>query len=103
MPDQPNQPEAGEQPFILSATYASTTGNEPFTISSPLSAPFTTGSPVESKSEYLKRLRASVLTVQDQVNKKLTELMEQDNLKASQATGGVIVDSKEEENYGEEM
>ena len=82
MAAQPNQ-ESTSSSLTLSATYTSTSGNPPFTVDSPLDAPSTMLSPVSSKSDYLQRLRASVLTVQEQVNKELTARMEQDNLASS--------------------
>ncbi|KAK0639239.1 hypothetical protein B0T16DRAFT_462938 [Cercophora newfieldiana] len=98
MAAQPNNNQTTSSPLTLSATYTSTSCNASFTITSPLEAPSTTLPPVTSKSDYLQRLRASVTTVQEQVNKELTARMEQDNLAAS-----APADSKDEENYGEEM
>ena len=97
MAAQPSQ-EPTSSPLTLSATYTSTSGNPPFTVTSTLDAPSTTLDSVSSKIDYLKRLRASVLTVQEQVNKELTARMEQDNLASSAAA-----DAKDEENYGEEV
>ncbi|KAK4455053.1 hypothetical protein QBC34DRAFT_106803 [Podospora aff. communis PSN243] len=84
--------------YTLSATYPSTSGNDPFNITLPLDGPSTALPAVQAKSDYLKRLRTSILTVQDQVNKELTIRMEQDNAKSA-----APVDSKDEENYGEEV
>lgn len=82
----------------LSATYTSTSNNPPFTIFSAIPTPSTTLSPVDHKTAYLTGLRASVLDVQERINKELTTRMEQDN-----AASSTPADSKEEENYGEEM
>ncbi|KAK5661418.1 hypothetical protein OQA88_11318 [Cercophora sp. LCS_1] len=90
----PTNGNSTESSSSLSATYTSS-GNEPFTIISPL----TTSSPTlttKSRTAYLHSLRAAALSVQDQVNKELTARMEQDN-KSQQPN-----DSKDEENYGEE-
>ncbi|KAK1754325.1 hypothetical protein QBC47DRAFT_402747 [Echria macrotheca] len=86
----------------LSATYTSSGGNEPFTVNIPIAAPSAGASSVEQRTAYLQRLRDAALRVQDQVNRELTERMEQDNAKAQQSASG-INDSKEEENYGEEV
>jgi hypothetical protein len=94
-----SEPNTSAQPaYTLSATYTSTSGNAPFTITSSLDAPSTALPAVQGKSDYLQRLRSSVLTIQDQVNKELTTRMEQDN-----ASSAAPVDSKDEENYGEEV
>ncbi|KAK0613875.1 hypothetical protein B0T14DRAFT_527198 [Immersiella caudata] len=93
-----NQPNGSQPTYALSATYTSTSGNPPFTITTPLDAPSSTLPAVQRKSDYLQRLRSSILTVQDQVNKELTTRMERDN-----ANPAAAMDSKDEENYGEEV
>jgi hypothetical protein len=92
------QPNESQPTYTLSATYTSTSGNTPFTITALLDAPSSTLPAVQSKSDYLQRLRSSILTIQDQVNKELTTRMEEDN-----ANSAAPVDSKDEENYGEEV
>lgn len=81
--------------LALSATYTSS-GNEPFTVTSPLTNSSTTLT-TESRTTYLRSLRVAALSVQNSVNKELTARMEQDNAKSQQPN-----DSKDEENYGEE-
>lgn len=89
----------------LSATYTSTT-NAPFSVSLPLTAPRDT-STVEAKTKYLSELRQSVLSLQERVNREVTDRMEEDKAREASATGGggarAVDDEKEEENYGEEV
>lgn len=82
----------------LTATYQSPT-SEPFTISQSLPAPLSTT--VADKTAYLSSLRAALATTQEQVNKELTDRMEED--KAREGGSGKVDDAKEEENYGEEV
>ncbi|KAK0741752.1 hypothetical protein B0T21DRAFT_408614 [Apiosordaria backusii] len=72
----------------LSVSYTSET-NAPFTVSLPQSPPTSTDA-----------LRQSALSLQDRVNKELTERMEEDNARNGAAINGT---DKEEENYGEEV
>ncbi|KLU91985.1 hypothetical protein MAPG_10932 [Magnaporthiopsis poae ATCC 64411] len=97
MPDSKNT-------SVVSATYNSP-ANESFTATSNI----TTTTPIpsaalslEDKTKFLQDLRASVAAVQDQVNKELTQRMDED--KAREVAAGATVDeAKEEENYGEEV
>ncbi|KAL1888991.1 hypothetical protein Cpir12675_005964 [Ceratocystis pirilliformis] len=83
----------------MNASYSSPT-NEAFKITKSLSPP-ASGSPTD-KSVYLSSLRSAVLALQDGVNRELTARMEEDNAKSKLAGAGVD-DSKEEENYGEDI
>ncbi|KAK4184879.1 EKC/KEOPS complex subunit GON7 [Podospora australis] len=86
----------------LSASYTSKTDNAPFTIELPLTAP--KDSSVASKTEYLNKLRESAISMQERVNKELTQRMEEDNARAAaQGPKQTVDDAKEEENYGEEV
>jgi len=99
-----NNPASDAKPQLtLAATYTSTSGNEPFSATRALSAPLAAGEDgaVESRTKYLRDLRAAAAEVQDQVNKELTARMEEDNRRAGAGTGAD--DTKEEENYGEEV
>ncbi|KAK4165010.1 hypothetical protein QBC43DRAFT_41485 [Cladorrhinum sp. PSN259] len=81
----------------LSVTYISGT-NVPFSISESLTPPSDTT--VSSKQIYLNSLRQSIISVQERVNKQLTERMEEDNKRSNKPS---VDDAKEEENYGEEV
>lgn len=92
----------------FTATYTSPT-NEPFVITHELPAPpsGTTNPTVPDKTEYLSSLREATAIMQDQINKELTQRMDEDKAReASTKNGGtttkVVDDAKEEENYGEE-
>lgn len=73
----------------VSATYAS-----------PTSPAFTLTRSLESADHapYLASLRAAVSSVQDEINRELTQRMEEDK-----AREGKLDEVKEEENYGEEV
>lgn len=59
---------------------------------------------VDEKTKYLNSLREAITSAQDQINKELTQRMEDDKaLLAAGAPGAKIDDAKEEENYGEEV
>lgn len=101
------------QELSLKASYSSPT-NEPFTLSHSLPAPpsGTTNPTVPDKTAYLAKLRQSVGTLQEQINKELTQRMEEDKTKAADeaikngkaaAAAAAVDEAKEEENYGEEM
>lgn len=88
----------------LTATYTTTpqTMNPPFTITIAIAAPTPPSqTPLEQKTAYLRSLRAAVLGAQEEINKELTQRMEEDNARAG--GGGAGRDAKDEENYGEEM
>lgn len=93
-------------PFqLLSASYDSPT-NAPFSYTQSIPAP-KTALPSE-RVVYLSALRKAAAAMQENINKELTQRMEDD--KSREATGaaaekknGVIDESKEEENYGEEV
>ncbi|KAJ4416706.1 hypothetical protein N0V82_006615 [Gnomoniopsis sp. IMI 355080] len=90
----------------LSATYTSAS-NAPFTITHDLEAPPSgiTNPTVPDKTKYLTDLRQATAAMQEQINKELTQRMEEDNAavaaKNGKSTNG-IDEAKEEENYGEE-
>lgn len=89
----------------LTATYTTTpqTMNPPFTITTAIAAPTPPSqtTPLEQKTAYLRSLRAAVLGAQEEINKELTQRMEEDNARAGGGATGK--DAKDEENYGEEM
>lgn len=89
----------------LTASYTSPT-NAPFTTSNALPAPAsgTTNPTVPDKTKYLSELRAATAVMQEQINKELTQRMDEDNKASSVAKNGKLADdAKEEENYGEEV
>lgn len=89
----------------LAATYTTTpqTNNPPFTITTAIAAPTSPSqTPLEQKTAYLRSLRAAVLGAQEEINKELTQRMEEDNARAG-GGGASGKDAREEENYGEEM
>lgn len=91
----------------FTATYSSPT-NAPFVITHELQAPpsGTTNPTVPDKTKYLSSLREATATMQEQINKELTQRMEEDKACEASKNGGktskVVDDAKEEENYGEE-
>lgn len=89
--------------MTLSATYASPT-NAPFTAAHDLPPPpsGTTNPTVEDKTAYLAALRGAVATLQDEVNKELTQRMDEDKAREAGSASAAVDDAKEEENYGEE-
>lgn len=88
-----------QKKLSLTATYKSPT-SEPFTTTQSLAAPPSTS--VADKTAYLSSLRKALASTQEQVNKELTERMEQDKAREGGNSKGVD-DAKEEENYGEEV
>lgn len=119
----------------LTATYTSPNTQEgPQILSSaPLNLPPQTAQTVESKTTYLRALRAATTALQDRINAELTARMEEDNRRNAQqqqgnagtaegkangaggvtakknttrdgsAAAAVIDEAAEEENYGEEI
>lgn len=90
--------------FSLTASYRSPS-NAPFAITHELQAPpsGTTDPTVPDKTRYLNDLRKATASLQEQINKELTQRMEEDKAaEAGNAPRGVD-DAKEEENYGEEV
>lgn len=98
--------EANKKLLSFTATYASPT-NAPFVITYELQAPpsGTANPTVPDKTKYLSGLRAATATMQEQINKELTQRMEEDKAREASKNGNmskVVDDAKEEENYGEE-
>lgn len=83
----------------LTAAYTSP-ANDPFSLTASIPAP-PSGS-VADKTAYLEALRGAVADAQDQVNKALTQRMEEDKARDGAAKPAVDED-KEEQNYGEEV
>lgn len=84
-------------------TYQSPT-NEAFTITKNLPAP--PSASITDRTASLAALRQALSSTQEQINKELTERMEQDKARDGAKTGSgnkAIDDVKEEENYGEEV
>lgn len=96
---------SNSQKLSLTGSYSSPT-NAPFTTTQELQAPPSgiVDPTVPDKTKYLSDLRKAVATMQDQVNKELTQRMEEDKAKEAGKNGKPAVDdAKEEENYGEEV
>lgn len=84
----------------LSASYRSPTGHHTFTL--PITAPCTDASTSE-RTNYLGELRANAKKMQADVNKFLTEKMEQDKQLQQDQTSKKADEELEEQNYGEEQ
>jgi hypothetical protein len=88
----------------VSATYQSTT-SETFTFTKHIPAP--PSASTADRTAHLAALRQALSSTQDQINKELTERMEQDkardSAKAGNGSNKAVDDVKEEENYGEEV
>ncbi|KAI1823921.1 hypothetical protein F4861DRAFT_508249 [Xylaria intraflava] len=84
----------------LKATYKSPTEPPKHLTSAPLPLPPNPPTP-ESKTAYLRALRAATTALQERINAELTARMEADN--RSQAGTGGVNEAAEEENYGEEV
>ncbi len=87
----------------LSATYSSPT-NKSFIQSQRLPA-LATPKPAD-RVEYLTSLREAVATMQEEINKNLTARMEEDKAREAIVVNGTkanLNESKEEDNYGEEV
>jgi hypothetical protein len=92
---------------LLLATYCSPS-NAPFTHTTKIPTP-----PSEKPTDrtaYLGALRKATAVMQEQINKELTARMEEDKAKEAEGLNGVskakakgIDESKEEDNYGEEV
>lgn len=113
MSSQQPSSHPGSNPTTLKATYTSAQ-NPPFTLTQHLSLPETTPPTQQQKSAYLHSLRKSASAIQEQINKELTQRMEEDKARESNGVDGsksvgakkksvVIDDEAEEENYGEEV
>jgi hypothetical protein len=89
---------------LLSATYTSP-ANQPFTHTQELPTP-PSDTPTD-RTAYLGALRKAAVTMQEQINKELTQRMEEDKAKeaegASKAKAKGVDETKEEDNYGEEL
>ncbi len=92
----------------LSAVYETPSGLKDFAHTIPTPQVKNEGSvETEAKSKYLSELRASTKNLQEDINKFLTEKMEEDKKAASQNSLDDVSKQKskdelEEENYGEE-
>lgn len=93
-------PSEPPKPLTLSATYTSPT-NAPFTLAHTLEPPpsGTTAPTVPDKTAYLAALRAATAGLQEQINKELTQRMDEDN---NNNSAKKVDDARAEENYGEE-
>jgi hypothetical protein len=93
---------AESQSSSLTATYKSP-DNSSFTVNEALPT-LPAPSSVDEKTKYLNSLREAITSAQDQINKELTQRMEDDKTRlANGAVGAKVDDAKEEENYGEEV
>ncbi|KAI9852426.1 MAG: hypothetical protein M1838_000744 [Thelocarpon superellum] len=89
--------------LALTATYVSPTAERTFSHPLPTSANELASS--DAKTAYLAALRSNVTKLQEDVNSFLTQKMDEDNAAAggrAQKIAGKD-ESKEEENYGEEV
>lgn len=89
--------------LVVTATYASPT-NKAF--DSSISIPAPPSDSVTDKTQYLAALRHAIAATQAQINKELTQRMEEDNARSGGAKTGAskaVDEDKEEENYGEEV
>jgi hypothetical protein len=94
---------AEQKMLTVTATYASP-ANEAFGSSIGIPAPPTDS--VADKTQYLAALREAIAATQAQINKELTQRMEEDNARADGTKIGAVKavdEDKEEENYGEEV
>lgn len=89
---------------VISATYSSPRGNHTFTYPKAPSASSSARS-TEAKTQYLSSLRQSASELQKDINGFLTAEMEADKAAASSQgeESKKNVETKEEENYGEEV
>ncbi|KIV80107.1 hypothetical protein PV11_07629 [Exophiala sideris] len=102
-------PDLDESSSVLRATYQSPTGSKDFqhVISAPHNGA-TKSLDVQAKTKYLSDLRASSKKLQEDINKFLTEKMEEDKRAQGQvntigASKQKAEDELEEETYGEEV
>lgn len=93
----------------LTASYTSPS-NAPFTVAHELQAPpsGTTNPTVPDKTKYLNDLRKATAAMQEQINKELTQHMEEDKAQEAAATRNGktpkgVDEAKEEDYYGEEV
>ncbi|ROV92024.1 hypothetical protein VMCG_09563 [Cytospora schulzeri] len=92
----------------LTASYTSPS-NAPFNVTHELQAPpsGTTNPTVPDKTMYLNDLRKAAATMQDQINKELTQRMEEDKVEEEATRNGKVPkgvdEAKEEDYYGEEV
>ncbi|KAL2203645.1 Gon7-domain-containing protein [Sarocladium strictum] len=99
---RPKLKMAESQQTALTGSYKSP-DNASFSVNESLPTLPATAS-VNEKTKYLNSLREAITSAQDQINKELTQRMEDDKVRlAAGAPGAKIDDAKEEENYGEEV
>jgi hypothetical protein len=108
VPPFANMPSYTQESSNISATYNSPAGQSDFAHSIPAPQSKDDGSiPVEAKSKYLSDLRTASKKLQEDINKFLTQKMEEDKKAAGQGLQNGVSKKKtqdelEEENYGEE-
>lgn len=105
--EDPNVPSKASQAHqILSATYNSPT-NASFSHATKLPTPASTAP--KDRTAYLSSLKTAVADLQDRINADLTSRMEEDKAREASANGNStskakgVDESKEEDNYGEEV
>ncbi|KAK5030237.1 hypothetical protein LTR13_008255 [Exophiala sideris] len=102
-------PDLDESSPVLRATYQSQTGSKDFQHVIPTPPNHGTKSlDVQAKTKYLSDLRASSKKLQEDINKFLTEKMEEDKraqgpVNTNGASKQKAEDELEEETYGEEV
>ncbi|KAK3954696.1 EKC/KEOPS complex, subunit Gon7 [Pseudoneurospora amorphoporcata] len=95
----------------FTAIYTNSTSLSPsFSLTKHVPTTTSTSSPMTTsdRAKYLHELRQIAATFQDDINRELTQRMEEDNKRAAAASGGKSKAeeeeaAKEEENYGEEV
>ncbi|KAE8442044.1 hypothetical protein EG329_003901 [Mollisiaceae sp. DMI_Dod_QoI] len=98
--------QAAQTHSVLSATYNSL-ANAPFTHTTKLPSPATTTP--KDRTAYLGSLRTAVADLQEKINTELTSRMEEDKAREASTNGTSapkskgVDESKEEDNYGEEV
>ncbi|KAK6366900.1 hypothetical protein LTS17_010451 [Exophiala oligosperma] len=102
----PMSTHADHPSTVLKASYVSPSGSTDF--QHVIAKPASRAVGAEAKTEYLRDLRASSRKLQDEINKFLTDKMEEDKQAQSRASnGGTLLQTTqeelEEENYGEEV
>lgn len=92
---------------LLSATYSSPS-NASFTHMQKIPTP--PSDKTTDRTAYLSALRKATSSMQEQINKELTARMEEDKAKDAEGVNGAskakakgVDESKEEDNYGEEV
>lgn len=90
---------ASNQSALLEATYVSPTGTEQWLYAQ---KDIAQNPPTQDRIDYISKLRADTTSLQAQVNKFLTDKMNEEKQATQVNDTSKLDDAKEEENYGEE-